>query len=107
MEKFNNKVQLTGNLGATVVLKEVGDKKVATVSIGLNERYSKDGNDVERVYWINLTAWGDQADKLATYGKGDLIAITGKLITESYTKDDKPHYTTKVVVFDSELVYSK
>jgi single-strand DNA-binding protein len=73
-----NNVQLIGNLGRAVELRELGGNKVVGKSILAVSRMNKGtrtGTD-----WIPVTLWDRQAQAAARYlDKGSRIAIQGRL----------------------------
>ena len=58
--------------------------------------------------FINITAWGKQAEFVASYlGKGKKVAVQGRIQTGSYEKDGQRIYTTDVVANNIEILESK
>lgn len=86
-----NKICLIGNLGHSPEVKQVGDAKVASFSLGVTERgyTKKDGTKVEdRTDWFNCQAWRGQADVIERFvKKGDKLYIEGRMTSRKYTKD--------------------
>ena len=55
--------------------------------------------------FINITAWGKQAEFVANYlGKGKKVAVQGRIQTGSYEKDGQRIYTTDVVANNIEIL---
>lgn len=73
---------IKGNLGADVVIKEVGEptKKVANFSIAIKEG--------ETTKWINCQAWEKNIDKVNDLKKGDFVEIKG-ILGKEYGEDKK------------------
>lgn len=94
-------VTCVGRLGATPEVKEIGDKLICNMRIA-----SKEFSTTE---WVNAVAFGKDAEFCREYlGKGDSIAITGRLQTRKYTgKDGTDRYITEVVCSRVEGVGSK
>ena len=71
-----------GNLGADVVIKEVGEpaKKVANFSIAVKEG--------ETTKWINCQAWEKNVEKVNELKKGDFVEIKG-ILGKEYGEDKK------------------
>jgi single-strand DNA-binding protein len=73
-----NRVQLIGNLGRAVELRELGGGKVVGKTILAVSRMRKGeraGTD-----WIPITLWDRQAQSAAKYlGRGSRVAIEGRL----------------------------
>lgn len=73
---------IKGNLGADVVIKEVGEptKKVANFSIAIKEG--------ETTKWINCQAWEKNIEKVSDLKKGDFVEIKG-ILGKEYGEDKK------------------
>lgn len=57
--------------------------------------------------FINIVAWGKSAENIANYfNKGKMIAITGRIQTGSYEKNNQKIYTTDVLLTSFEFVGS-
>lgn len=98
-----NNISLTGNLCADIELKQTPSGiSVCKFNIGVRRPYSSDRSD-----FIPCTAWRQQAEFLASYGKkGRKVALTGRLETDSYVKDNRKIYTYEVVVENAEFLDS-
>ncbi|MBL8008088.1 MAG: single-stranded DNA-binding protein [Ignavibacteria bacterium] len=110
MAKGLNKVMLIGHLGKDPELSYTpSGVAVAKFSIATNESYKgDDGNLVEKTEWHNITAWRKLAEICSTYlKKGSKVYLEGKLQTDSYEKDGKKNYFTKVVISDMVMLDSK
>lgn len=108
MKKFSNKVSLTGNLGTDVESKMVKSGNFAKVNLGVNEKFTnKAGQEKENIFWFNLIAFGEAAEKLATCKKGDYIAINGKLNQETAEVEGKKKYKINIIVLEIEVLKSK
>lgn len=89
-----------GNLGADVEVKYTpAGKPVANLSLACNEVWKdKGGQKQERVEWVKVQVWGDQAENCGKYlSKGRSIYVEGRLQTRSYDKDGIKRYVTEVV----------
>lgn len=101
MNTIKNRVQLTGNLGATPEVKSLENgNKVARFSVATSEDYlNKKGEKITATHWHNIIAWGrlaGVAEQLLK--KGAQVIVDGKLSTRSYTaKDGSKKYITEVV----------
>ena len=101
-----NNVQLTGNLGsvAEITTFESG-KKLARVSIAINEDYKADNKEVKKTTWINLAFWNEKTELVENLQKGDFVEVNGKLSIGEYTdKDGNKKQTTEVVIFDLKKI---
>lgn len=102
MKNLKNNVQLIGNLGQDVDLKEFdsGNKK-ASFTIATHDYYTdKNGEKQEKVEWHTIVAWGDQAEWMSnSLSKGDYVLIQGKLTYRTYeNKSGNTKYVTEIVV---------
>lgn len=87
-----NSVNLTGRLVDDPTLRYTSDNKaVANVRVAINGRN-------ERVEFIDITVWGKAAEAVAEHkGKGDQIAVTGRLTSGEWTdKEGQRHFRTSV-----------
>jgi len=110
MYALKNKVQLIGNLGNAPEIKTTeSGKKLARFSIATDEVYrNAKGDKVKETTWHNLVAWGKIAGIVEKYlNKGSEVAIEGKLISRSYTKDGVKKYITEVQVNELLMLGSK
>lgn len=59
---------------------------ICTASIASSQSYKgKDGQWKEIVFYIPITAWNDEAKKLAEFAKGSLIWVSGQLVNQKWT----------------------
>lgn len=102
-----NSVSLVGRLTRDPELKE-GTTSVARFSIAIDRGKDRDGND-RGTDFPNVVVFGKQAESCAKYlEKGRQVAITGRIQTGSYTKQDGTKvYTTDVVADRVEFIGSK
>ena len=101
MKTLKNYVQLIGNLGQDVELKEFNNgMKKASFTLATNDFYTnKNGEKVEKTEWHNIGAWGKLADILTDQiGKGDQVLIQGKLTHRKYEDNTgQVRYFTEVI----------
>ena len=103
-----NKVVLVGRLTAKPEL-SLNEKTVySRFSLAVNRNY-KDADGQRGVDFINVIAWGKNAENITTYlDKGSLIALDGSIITGSYDdKDGNKRYTFDVNLDHFEFMESK
>lgn len=77
-----NKVILMGNLTRDPELTYTpGGAPICKFSVALNEKYKKQsGEQVEKVHYIDVTAWAKTGEMIAQYfKKGNPILLEGKL----------------------------
>lgn len=102
-----NVVTLVGRLTRDPELKE-GTTSIARFSVAIDRGKDRDGND-RGADFPNVVVFGKQAESCAKYlEKGRQVAITGRIQTGSYTKQDGTKvYTTDVVADRVEFLGSK
>jgi single-strand DNA-binding protein len=102
-----NKVQLTGNLGASPEMKIFSDGgKLARFSIATKEEFmTRKGEKGLDVQWHNIIAWGKIAEKIESeFQKGSFVSIEGRLVTRNYMdKNGQKKYATEIVASDAIL----
>lgn len=99
--KSVNTVFLLGYLGADPVSNQTKSGfSVSNFSIACDESYkSEKGDLVEKVEWINCSAFGKIADVTNKYfKKGDRVHLRGKIKTDVAEKDGEKRYYTKVKI---------
>ncbi len=96
-----NSVNILGNITKDIELKYTqNNKAVVTVSIAVNEGYG----DNQKTYFIDVQAWEKQAENLQKYcGKGSKIAVSGKLIQQSWEHEGKKQ--SKVLIQADKVVF--
>ncbi len=91
-----NLVILSGRLGKDAEPRNAGDKVVHSFTLATTE-----GKD--KTSWHNCEGWN--LGKVAEYlKKGTQIAIRGSIKYDSWEKDGVKQYSTKINVFDIELL---
>lgn len=103
-----NKVVLVGRLTTKPELSSKDKTVYSRFSVAVNRNY-KDADGNRGVDFINVIAWGKNAENITTYlDKGNLIALDGSIITGSYDdKDGNKHYTFDVNLDHFEFMESK
>lgn len=105
-----NKVTLIGHLGKDPEMSYTpSGVAVCKFSLATDESYKgEDGNKVDRTEWHNIVAWRKLGEICSTYlKKGSKIYAEGKIQTETYEKDGKKNYYTKIVLSDMVMLDSK
>ncbi len=97
-----NQVQLLGNLGQDVDLRELAQgRKLARLSLATNEfKQTATGTPEKITTWHNLIAWGNLAEEMSsTLQKGQKVYIEGKIQYRTYeTKTGEKRYSTEIQV---------
>lgn len=93
-----NRITLCGRLTKDCELRvTTTGTAVCTFTVAVDRPRNKDG--VKEADFIRCKCFGKQGETIAFYkGKGDMIAVDGRLQTGSYEKDGIRHYTTDVIV---------
>ena len=110
MARGLNKVMLIGHLGKDPELSYTpSGTAVCKFTLATNESYKgDDGNLVERTEWHNITAWRKLGEICSQYlKKGSKVYLEGKIQTDSYEKDGKKTYFTKIVLSEMVMLDSK
>ncbi len=101
MKTLKNHVQLIGNLGQDVELREFNNGlKKASFTMATSDYYNdKNGEKVEKTEWHTIVAWGKLADIFTDHlGKGDRVLIHGKLTHRKYENETgQTKYFTEIV----------
>lgn len=94
-----NKVVLMGRLTADRELKTTqSGKSFVDFSLAVNRPKAKDATETVADF-IRCRAWQKSAEFLCKYfGKGRLVAVSGRIETSSYEKDGQKRFSTIVVV---------
>lgn len=89
-----NIVTLIGNLATEVELREVGpEKKVASFLLAVDRASREGGAD-----FVGVSVWDRQAELCAEYlGKGQRVAIDGRLRSRSWEDEGKRRTAVEVV----------
>lgn len=104
-----NHVALIGRLTADPELKTTQSGISTTrFSIAVDRAYTRQGEE-RQADFINIVAWRQTADFICRYfGKGQKIALTGRIQTGSYTdRDVNRRYTFDVIAEKVEFCESK
>lgn len=100
-----NKIIFMGHLTLDPVVKPVGSSKVASFSIAANHKYRKaDKTLVEDVCFVDVEAWGSDADVASKYlKKGSGVMVEGRLKQNSW-KDKSGNDRSKHVISADKIL---
>lgn len=103
-----NAVQLLGRFTRDNEFKELSGTSVFRNNIAVQRNFKNKDGERESDF-INVVAFGKTAELLNQYfGKGQQVAIEGRIQTGSYDKEDGTRvYTTDVIVNQFDFVGSK
>lgn len=80
-----NKITIGGFLSKDAEIRQVGDYKVARLTIPVSKKVKGE----ERTTWFIAEFWGEKATPLETYAtKGTPMIIDGELEMQTYTNKD-------------------
>lgn len=81
-----NNVSIIGRLGTDPEMRFTkGGKGVASFSLAVDNPYRED-NEPD---WVSIEVWAKTAETVSQHKvKGDQVAITGRLTSQSWTDDD-------------------
>ncbi len=103
-----NKITLIGYVAKDPEVRSISaDKKVAEVSIPINDNYTdRSGQQIERTAWYRVAFWNQKADVIEKYvKKGTQLHIEGRLTVRNYTdKEGKERYSLDVLAQDFTLL---
>ena len=102
-----NLVIVQGNVGQDPEVKATAAP--AKFSIATDEGYTnKEGDKVEATEWHRITCWGGLKTTVINHiRKGAKVCVTGKLKTETYTKDQYPgatFYSTDIIASRIDII---
>ena len=99
-----NSINITGRITTKPELKYTEREKKAVVNFSIAYNASEDHTD-----FFNVTVYEKQAENLAKYiDKGDMLAISGRLTTRTYTnKDGKEVTVTEIIASNITFLTKK
>lgn len=103
-----NTVSLIGRMVKDVELRDIGESRFVTNNIlAVKKTFKKEG--AADADFIPFVAWGKKAELIEKHcGKGDLIALNGKMQSRSYqTNEDETKYVVEMLVDDIEFLQRK
>jgi len=104
-----NKVLLMGHLTENADLRAGQGKPYMLCTLAVNESWTtKEGREHKRVDFIDCYMFGDRATNLAPHLlKGKPMMIEGKLRKDSYEREGRTHYVTRVEMVNVQFLSSK
>lgn len=93
-----NKVYLLGNITKDITLKTTpNNNDVCNFSVATNQSRKTDDGYEDVPTYHNIVAWGGVARVAAKLGKGDRVAIEGRITKRDYEKDGRKIYVTEIL----------
>jgi len=104
-----NRVLIVGRVVRDFEVKYTASSSaVAEMSIAVNGTEKVDGQWKERVEFIDVTVWGEQAEACAQHlGKGSLVGVDGKIRQDRWEKDGQKRSKIKVVAQNVQFLNSR
>lgn len=105
-----NTVLLVGFVGQSPKTTYLNDgQKMVTFSLATSENYkNKAGEKVEKTEWHNIVCYRYTADLVDRYvGKGDRLALRGKLQYSQYEKNGIKMYSSSINIDHVEFLSSR
>ena len=103
-----NKVVLIGRLTRDPDLKYIASTgtAVTNITLAVDRAFKKEGRP--EADFLRCVCYGKTAETIATYfSKGRLIAVSGRIETGSYDKDNVKVFTTDIIIEDFQFLESK
>ena len=99
-----NRTELVGFLGNDPDTRTAASgSPVTSASIAVHSYFGQGEQRKERTDWFRLVAFGEAAERLAAFRKGERITVTGRLQSSEYTdRDGIKRTSVELVVFRSE-----
>ena len=104
-----NTVNIIGRTTKDIELKYTpSGKAVCRFSIAIGRTYSKEGEKLEEVSFIEIQCWGVTAENVQKYvSKGNKIGVTGSLKQDRWEKDGQKFSKLYVNAMQVEFLESK
>ncbi|GEK90401.1 single-stranded DNA-binding protein [Alkalibacterium kapii] len=103
-----NTVALVGRIVKEIELRNIGEDRCVTNNVlAVRKPFKKDGSsDAD---FIPFVTWGKKAEIMEKYcGKGDLIALNGKMQSRKYqTHENETKFVVEMLVEDIEFIQRK
>ena len=107
-----NSVVLVGRLTRDPELRYIpSGTAVSTFTLAIDKNLSREkkqemeSRNQSTADFIRIVVWGKQAENCANYlAKGRLVAVQGRIQTDSYEKDGIRRYTTDIVANNVEFL---
>ena len=98
-----NKVILMGNLTRDVEMRSTqGGVQIAKLGMAINRKWTQNGEPKESTCFVDLTAFGRQAEVLSQYvGKGSPLFVEGRLEYSTWEGQDGQKKNKLEVVIDN------
>lgn len=103
-----NQINIIGRVGKEPEVKNIGSTTVAKFSLAVSEKYTKDGERVEKTEWFNVAIFGKLSEVVEKYvHKGDMLFLSGKITSHEYEKNGVKQRSYEVNANTMELLGGK
>lgn len=104
-----NKVIILGNVGKDVFVSDANGAQRCSFSVATTERYSKNGETVEKTEWHKVVVFGKLAAFASNYiTSGKQVFVEGRLHSHNYTdKDGVNRISTEIMADEIKLCGKK
>ena len=102
-----NRVQIIGRLGKDPETRTTKNgAAVVSFSVAVDRMWkSRDGESRKETDWFNVEAWGKLGQICQKFlGKGRLVFIEGRLLTQRWESEGEVRYFTKVVAGTMQML---
>ena len=79
-----NSCCIAGHLGRDPETKDIKSGKLANATVAVSKHFQKDGEWKSETTWIDITAFGNTAEKLAKMAKGNSIFVQGEFAVNEW-----------------------
>ena len=103
-----NQVLLVGRITRDPEIMETeNEKKVSNITVAITRPY-KNADGVYDADFIEVTLWNGIAERTVEYcKKGDVIAVRGRIQSDSYEKDGERNFSTRVLAEKISFLQSR
>ena len=102
-----NRVQIIGRLGKDPEARTTRNgSAVVTFPVAVDRMWrNRDGESRKETDWFNVEAWGKLGQICQKYlGKGRLVFIEGRLLTQRWDNEGEVRYYTKVIANTMQML---
>ncbi|MBK8098262.1 MAG: single-stranded DNA-binding protein [Planctomycetes bacterium] len=101
-----NKVMLMGNLTRDVEMRYTqGGTAYAKLGMAINRKWTQNGEQKESTCFVDMTAWGKQAELLSQYvGKGSPLFVEGRLEYSAWETEGVKKNKLEVIIENFQFV---
>ena len=87
-------IQIAGHLGRDAMLRKIGDKDVASLSVAVKTGWG----DRQKTTWYDVSIWGKPAEWMSRLKKSDGVYVRGEPEMRTWEKDGATRYQMHINV---------